>query len=333
MVLRLLGDDDAVDQHARDLDLPRRETPALGQSFDLHDDDAARVARGHRDRLRLERERFAFHRHVAVGIGGGAAYDADVDRKRAVEQVLLAVDRHQRHEVLFGARVDLAAAVARVDEGAKSHARKLTGLARGDVPVQVRDHALRQVVRLDPVADGERLQLRHQAPVASDHALDEPVVPQMIEAALLAVPLPRRVHEREPARIADTVGRLPRRFEEALLQCDRNVLGEADADEAAGCNGVAVAYQCHRLAGCDDLAALERVQRLEQTMGVLLPGHASFPCQMSDINREAGPASIGSAGGQAARVKYGRVSNTDRANPPSVEVRLRLSTKSNSKTL
>ena len=234
MVLGLLGDDDAVDQHARDLDLPRRQAAALGEALDLHDDDAARVARRHGDRLRLERERLALHRHVAVGIGGGAAHDADVDRERAVEQVLLAVDRHQRHELLLGARVDPAAAVARIDEGAEADARELARLARGDVAEQVRDHALRQVVRLDPVADGERLQLRHEAPVAADHALDEPVVPEMVEAALLAVALARRVDEREPARAADAVGRLLRRFEEALLQRDRDVLGEADADEAAG---------------------------------------------------------------------------------------------------
>ena len=100
VVLGLLGDDDAVDEDAGDLHLPRIERAALGDALDLRDDDAARVARRHRDREAFERERLALHRDVAVGIGGGAAHDADVDRERAVEQVLLAVERHQRDEVL-----------------------------------------------------------------------------------------------------------------------------------------------------------------------------------------------------------------------------------------
>jgi hypothetical protein len=42
--------------------------------------------------------------------------------------------------------------------------------------------------------------------------------------------------------------------EEALLQRECQVLGEADADEAAGGDGVAVMDQCHRFGGADDLA-------------------------------------------------------------------------------
>ena len=47
-----------------------------------------------------------------------------VDREGLVEQVLLAVDRHQSHQVLGGALVDAAAAVARVDEGVQADARQ-----------------------------------------------------------------------------------------------------------------------------------------------------------------------------------------------------------------
>ncbi len=106
-------------------------------------------------------------------------------------------------------------------------------LRRRDVAEEMRDDALRQVVRLDLVADRERLQPRHEAPVAADHAAHETVVREVIEAALLAVALARGVHERQVARAADAVGVFPGRGEEALLERDRDVLGEADADEAA----------------------------------------------------------------------------------------------------
>ena len=78
--------------------------------------------------------------------------------------------------VLGRALVDLAAAEARIDEGADPDAGEWPGPPRGDVAEQVRDDALRQVVGLDLVIDGELLQLGAQAPVAADDALDQPLV-------------------------------------------------------------------------------------------------------------------------------------------------------------
>ena len=78
---------------------------------------------------RLERQRLALHRDVAVGIGGGAADDADVDREGPVEEVLLAADRASADEVVGGAGVELAAAVARIDEGAEADPGEVAGLA------------------------------------------------------------------------------------------------------------------------------------------------------------------------------------------------------------
>ena len=75
-------------------------------------------------------------------------------------------------EVFGGAGVELAAAVARIDEGAEADAGDVAGAARGDVAEQMRDHALRQIVGLDLVGDGELLQLRRETPMAADHALD-----------------------------------------------------------------------------------------------------------------------------------------------------------------
>ena len=139
VVLGSLGDDDAVDQNAGHLDLARVERAALGEPLDLRDDDAAAVVRRHRDRQRLERQRLALHRQVAVGVGGGRADDPDLDRERLVEQDFLAVDLEQPHQVVAGRRVDLAAAVARIDEGAEADPAERAGLAGRDVAKQVRD--------------------------------------------------------------------------------------------------------------------------------------------------------------------------------------------------
>ncbi len=80
MVLGPLRDDDAIDQHARHLDLARVERAAIGDALDLRDDDAATVVRRHRDRQGLERQRLVLHREIAVGVGGGRADDSDLDR-------------------------------------------------------------------------------------------------------------------------------------------------------------------------------------------------------------------------------------------------------------
>ncbi len=162
---------------------------------------------------------------------------------------MLAVELHQPHPLLgarAGALVDAAAAVARVDEGAEADPAQVPRLAGGDVAKEVRDHALRQVPGLDPVLDRELAERRHQAPVAADHACHQAVVAEVVEAARLAVALPRRVDEAQPARRA--LG------EEALLERHRQPLGEADADEAAGGDGVAVAHELDRLGSADDLA-------------------------------------------------------------------------------
>ena len=147
---------------------------------------------------------------VAGGVGGGGADEGDVDRERLVEQPLLAVELDQPDEILGGGGVDLAAALARVDEGAQADLGEGAGLAGGDVAVEVRDAALRQVVGLDPVLDREPADLGDQPPMAADDALREPVMAQPVQPLLLAVALPRREQQGQVARLA---GR-----DEALLE-------------------------------------------------------------------------------------------------------------------
>ena len=101
-----------------------------------------------------------------------------------------------------------------------------------DVAEQVGNYALRQVVSLDLIADGKRLQFGHKAPVPPDHALHEARVTEVIEAAFLAVALTGRVNERQVARTSDTVWIILCRIHEAVLERDSDVLGETYADEA-----------------------------------------------------------------------------------------------------
>ena len=251
-----LGDDDAVDEDARDFHLARVQRAGFGDALDLGDDDAAAVARGHGDGLALKGEGFLLHGDVAVLVGGGAADDADADREGLVEKVFLAVDLHHAHQVPGGAAVDLAAAEARVDEGAEADPGDGAGLAGGDVAVQVGDDALGQVVGLDAVGHGEFLQARDETPVAADDAGDEAFMAEVVEAAVLAVALTGTVDEGQAFGLAAAVGVLVAGFKEALLERDGDVLGKADADEAGGGHGVAGADQFDGVGGADDLAGV-----------------------------------------------------------------------------
>jgi hypothetical protein len=148
--------------------------------------------------------------------------------------------------------------VARIDEGAETDPAQRARLARGDVAKQVRDHALRQVVGLDVAVHRERLQLGHEPPVTADDAAQEAAMAEVVETARLAVALAGGVDQRQRARRAAAGLRFG--GEEALLERDRDALGEADADEAAGRDGVAVMDQAHRLGGADDLVGRRRVR-------------------------------------------------------------------------
>ena len=168
---------------------------------------------------------------------------------RLVEQIFLAVDFHQADDVILRLLVELAAAVARIDESAEANARDMAGPVRGDVAEQMRDHALRQIIGLDLVGDGEMLQLRHQAPVAADDSAHEPLVREMVQSALLAVALACRIDQCQIARMARRRGFGVARGNEPLLDRDGDFLGEADADEASGRQRVAIADEFHRV-GC-----------------------------------------------------------------------------------
>ncbi len=128
----------------------------------------------------------------------------------------------------------------------------MRGPVSGDVAEEMGDDALRQVIGLDDVVDRQFLEFRHEAPVPADHPLDEAFVAQVIEAFLAPVPLPRRIDEGQAARSAVD--------DEALLERNGDLLGDADGDESGGRHRVVVADELDRLGRRDDLALLGRAQ-------------------------------------------------------------------------
>ena len=205
MVFRLC-DDDTIDKNAGYLDLSRVERAAFSYSLDLRDNEAARVAHGHGNRQHFECKRLLFHGNVAVGIGGGAANDADIDWQGAIEKEFLAIDLKKTDEIVFGAFVDLAAAVARINERSESDAREMPRTLRGDVAEQMRNHTLRKVIGLYPVGDSEALQFGYEAPVPADHASHQSFMAKVVEPTFFAVALARGIDEREIARLAGRFG-------------------------------------------------------------------------------------------------------------------------------
>src|SRR6266404_8553724 len=173
VALGLRRHDDAIDDRARDLHLPRVERPRLGDALDLRDHQPARVVRRHRERQRFNRQRLALHGDVAVRVRSGAAINADIDRDRLVEQILLAPDRHQFDQIFGRFLVELAAAEARIGEGAKADAGKVPRLAGGDVAVEVGERPQRQVVAFNLVTDNELLNPGDKVEMRTDHPLDE----------------------------------------------------------------------------------------------------------------------------------------------------------------
>ncbi len=89
--------------------------------------------------------------------------------------------------------------------------------------------------------------------MAPDHPLHEAGMAEMVEAAFLPVALPCGIDQREIARAADAIRRIPPAREEALFQRHGKVFGKADADEATGCHRVTIADQRHGLRRRNDL--------------------------------------------------------------------------------
>src|SRR4051794_30794754 len=113
----------------------------------------------------------------------------------------------------------------------------------------MRNATQREIVGFNLVAHGQLREPGDQTPMAADHALEQPLMSEAIEPALLAVTGRRGKHQREAAGVAF--------FEEAALQREDQLVRRANADETRDAHGVAVTYNGGGLVGGNDLV-LER---------------------------------------------------------------------------
>jgi hypothetical protein len=197
VVFGLLGDHHAVDQNAGNLDLARVERAALGDALDLDDDRAARVVRRHRDGLRFQGQRLLLHRDVAVRVGRRTADDADVDRKAPCRTGI------PRHRSPSGGR-DPAVVFSFSLPPPKRGSTKVPRPTRVMVPGLPAAMSRNKWV-MTPAA-GCRPRCGWPPPAAAVwapepqwppmHPADQAVMAEMVEAALLAIPLTGGIDQR-----------------------------------------------------------------------------------------------------------------------------------------
>ena len=246
--------DHAIHQNTRNLDLTWVEAAGFGYPLDLRNDNAAGIACRHGNRQRFQRQRLFLHGQVAIGIGCRGTDDADMDREGLIGEAFFATERDPLDQFLGGSRVELAAAVERVNEGVHSHGRDMRRPMRGNIAEEVGDHPLRQVIGLDMIADRELLERRHETPMPANHSLDHADVTEVIEALVLAVPLSCRIDQRQISGVSLCQRVIAAAVEKPFFECDGDFLGKADADKAASGDSVAIADQCHSLFCRHDLA-------------------------------------------------------------------------------
>ena len=127
--------------------------------------------------------------------------------------------------------VDAPTFQARIGKGAETDLGDGAGFAGGNVAEEVDDDALGEVVAFDLAGQGQLTDARGQSPVTADHAAQQALVTQMIEAATFPVALPGTIDQGEAAR--------PAGAEKARLQAGGQRLRVPDPDEPADRHGVA----------------------------------------------------------------------------------------------
>src|SRR3954453_22912462 len=103
--------------------------------------------------------------------------------------------------------------------------------------------------------------------MAADHAPEKALMPEMVETSPLSISLPPRIDECQVLGLTTGQEVLLIAGEKQLLEPARAPLGEADPDEAAGRDGVAIPDQPNGLGCGHDLAPLARAQRGQKRMG------------------------------------------------------------------
>src|ERR1700719_859794 len=191
------GEHDAVEQNAGYLHLAGVERIRRCNALDLRYYEAARIFSRHGSSEIIQRESLTLHGDVTIGIASRPPDECDVGGERFVAQPFLAIDFHELDEILGRHAVDLAALIARIDEGAQSYLRNGPRAAGGDLAIEMRNATQREIVCFNLVVHGEFAEFGDQTPMAADHTLEEALVREAIEAALLAVTGRRRKHQCE----------------------------------------------------------------------------------------------------------------------------------------
>ena len=231
------GDDHAIHQNTGDLHLARVERLGGGDALDLRDDEAPRILGRHGGGEIVEGQRLAFHGDVARRIGRGAADQRHVDGEGLVEKPFLAAQVDQLDQILDRDRVELAATLPRIDEGAQADLAQGAGPVRGDLAVEVGDASKRQVVGLDGVVERKLGDLRNEGPMAADNTLEQGLVGEPVEATLLAVPRSGGKHQGQVLRLAPV--------QEGAFKRDEKLFGSADAHEPGNADRIPVADDRH----------------------------------------------------------------------------------------
>ena len=231
-VLFLRADDNRVNIDARDGNQLRIKRAALYDLFDLYDDLAARVLARLRHSRNVQRANLSMYGAVAVFVAVGCAQEHNIDREALVQQALLTFNVDDLDQIFLGYVVELAAAVARVNEGLQADMGDRADVVRGDIAVHVRDNALRQVVGFNLVVQRQLTQTGRAVPVAADDALDHALMAVVVAAGAVTVALTGCKEQGQVVRVAG--------LKETLFQRLGQGFRAGAADKTAGGDGVAV---------------------------------------------------------------------------------------------
>src|SRR5262249_34627578 len=182
-------------------------------------------------------------------------------RKRAIKKKFLAIDVDEADKLIFRAFVDLAATMARIDKRSQSHPREVSGALCCNVAEQMRNHALGKIICLDLVGDFQLLQFRHQPPMSANYASHKTFVAKMIESSFLAIPLAGGVDQREITWLLGSRSCFITLREIERLYRQGDFFGKANTNKAACCNRVPGSYEAGRFLRCDNLSAIECLDR------------------------------------------------------------------------
>src|SRR5512144_1150205 len=115
---------------------------AIRDPLHLDDDDASIAVNGGSDRQYVHEHRFPLHADIAIDIGGGASENRDIRADGLIEQVVLTADLHHLDQILCCPRVELAAFVAGIDEGAETDSGQESRFASSHCSEQLGDGSL-----------------------------------------------------------------------------------------------------------------------------------------------------------------------------------------------